>query len=226
MSQLIRLGPFCDDASEGSEVKSLPTRPRRLVIIEGLHGVGKTTILRSVQYTQSPVLFENYLNLLLDPSAPHTVYEQLCWCGRWFSGVKDLLDSSEHSQESVWTDRCPLTSAIYGNAQLRDTLLEHLMKCLTDFLENFNLIADVHIILSDWDSLAKRVCQRFTTLLHDPEFRVRQKLAEDSKEHAMYISKEYTKFLEDPRFKHERIKYMVHQMSDLPDITTLYAQWN
>lgn len=91
--------------------------PPTLVILEGPHGVGKSTMLEEAARRGLRTVPERFVNHQPEGCAHGSPGHQAWWLASWLRGVSDALQEADRMGEAlVFVDRCPITTMLYGSA--------------------------------------------------------------------------------------------------------------
>lgn len=150
-----------------------------IVVLEGPHGVGKTTILNALRTHGHNIVDEHYMNICVDTFDPQGIVCEMRWMASWCFHVK-----SRHNQSKILiTDRSPLSAAVYTkHAGMFDALSSVARAAMKE-------VGEIKIIklTGEPDTIYDRIMKR---LEEEPD---RAKYNEKDKTHLLNVSNMYEK---------------------------------
>ena len=221
-----------------------------VVLIEGVHGIGKTTIIKQLSLAGFNVLNEHFLNtfanFILPPTnknrVDHNCAVEFAWAGQQMINIVNLainmrrrmyrrrcLDKPRKPYDDViFVDRCYLTGAAYG----------HFSKSFDDFLDIFRAafaqMEETHNIhpiycylkpakiMDVYTHIAKRIDYKQSFIKED-EAEKRTVLKERDYEFLVDKHKIYEKFCKDQFF--DLIVYQDYDETTIYKIIKAYKQF-
>ena len=131
----------------------IPATTKLIVVcIEGVHGVGKTTICRLLRSYGFNVRREIFVEKVADsPLPPGSFTQEISWITSWCDWITSFYRDHVANEDSsggvkiLFSDRCPLTPPIYATSH--NALLEMVARTAFSDLEEFLPISIVPVFI-------------------------------------------------------------------------------
>lgn len=149
-----------------------------IVVVEGPHGVGKTTVINALRDKGHKIVEEHYMDLCIDDFDPQGIVCEMRWMASWCFHVKSLHKRSK----LLITDRSPLSAAVYTkHAAKTFSAMSNVARAAMEEVGKVKIIK----LTGDTEQIYARIVKR---LENEPE---RAKFNENNKEHLLNVSKMY-----------------------------------
>lgn len=225
---VITNAPFEDKRVEQEFLKSPQAKQDIFVLIlEGVHGIGKTTLLKQFKYAGFNVINEHFLNtfsnFILPPDSEkkvdHNCAVEFAWAGQQMINIVNLATNLRREiykrkcldlprkcyDDIIVVDRCYLTGAAYGHfSESFDNFLKVFKNAFAQIEETHN-IHPIYTYLKcdDLMKVFKHINQRIDTAkvhLTEEEAKKRKQLKEQDLKFLKEKHDKYEQFNEDGIF--------------------------
>ena len=152
-----------------------------IVLLEGPHGVGKTSVLNALASKGHTVIGEHYMDIDTANFDPQGVVCEMRWMSSWCFHVRS------HGHTTLVTDRSPLSVAVYTHrCEMFDALCSVAEAAIRETGE-----AKVIMLTGSADVVYERISKR---LREEPQ---RERYNEKDKQHLLNVLKLYEKLPRD-----------------------------
>ena len=116
----------------------------RVVAVEGVHGIGKTTFINKLRDSGRVIVDEEFMNTTMADFKPNGMARQVTWIGDWIQRVVKAARSLDEGQ-TVYVDRSIYSAIMYNESVLETQALRHVIDKSLDELRKQNI--DVYTVL-------------------------------------------------------------------------------
>lgn len=163
----------------------------KVICLEGVHGVGKSTLIETFKSEGFETMDECYLFSQESLMHPQGMYFELDWVLRWF---KNILEHVEKKTRVLITDRSAFSAHFYVHEKYKNALLTITRHLWEEIQQTVDVTFETIYVYASIDDIWARILIRAKDDPHREE--------ELSMDFLKRIYKEYSEFKWDKKVEH------------------------
>lgn len=155
-----------------------------VVALEGIHGVGKTTVINMLKEAGRTVIGEEFMDTAMNKYSPTGIPRQVVWLANW---IQRVVKASETTQRRnvLYIDRSMFSALMYNTNEKDKDVMEYMIQKSLAELKDMGIKVYTVLLTDDKQDAWKRI----QTRLEKEPFRI--EFNEHKQEHYKRVWNEY-----------------------------------
>ena len=140
-----------------------------VVALEGIHGVGKTTVINMLKEAGRTVIGEEFMDTAMNKYSPTGIPRQIVWLANWIQRVVRVAEDTQR-RNILYIDRSMLSALMYNTVEKDKDVMEYIIQKSIGELKDMGIKIYTILLTDDKQEAWTRIQERLEKEPHRVEF--------------------------------------------------------